>query len=51
MKNAPKNVKISSYHHDMLKNHCEKSGIKIYKFLEKLIDENCKPKKKDIYDE
>ena len=51
MKNESKNVKIGTYHHDMLKKHCEKSGIKIYKFLEKIIEDNCKPKKKDIYDE
>jgi len=51
MENTSKNVKISTYHHDILKKHCEKNGLKIYKFLEKLIDDNCKAKKKDIYDE
>ena len=49
MKNNQKNVKISEKHHEMLKNHCEKNGLKIYKVLEKFIEEYCKPKKKDIY--
>ena len=44
-----KNVKISVKHHEILKNHCEKTGIKIHKLLEKLIDDYCKPKKRDIY--
>ena len=51
MNTTIKNVKISSKHHEMLKIHCEKYGLKIYKVLEKWIDENCKPKKKDIYGE
>jgi DNA polymerase III delta subunit len=50
MKAQQKNVKISEKHHEMLKTHCEKNGLKIYKYLEKLILENCK-KKKDIYGE
>ena len=33
----------------MLKNYCDKNGLKIYKVLEKHIEELCKPKKKDIY--
>jgi hypothetical protein len=49
MENNQKNVKISEKHHEMLKNHCEKNGLKIYKVLEKFIDELCKPKKKDMY--
>ena len=49
MENKTKNVKISEVHHEMLKVHCEKNGLKIYKVLEKWIDENCKPKKKDMY--
>ena len=44
-----KNVKIGEKHHEMLKAHCEKNGLKIYKVLEKFIEEYCKPKKKDIY--
>jgi hypothetical protein len=51
MENTQKNVKISQKHHEMLKNHCEKNGLKIYKVLEKFIEEFCKPKKKDIYGE
>ncbi len=35
----------------MLKNHCEKNGLKIYKVLEKFIEELTKPKKKDLYGE
>lgn len=47
--NKSKNVKISEKHHEMLKTHCEKNGLKIYKVLEKFIEETCKPKNKDIY--
>ncbi len=48
-----KNVKISEKHHEMLKTYCDRSGLKIYKVLEKWIDENCKliVKKKDVYGE
>lgn len=45
-----KNLKISVEVHDILKTYCDKEGVKIYKFLEKLIIKNCKPKK-DIYGE
>lgn len=45
-----KNLKISEYHHDLLKNHCQKKGLKIYKFVEKLIEENCK-EETDLYGE
>ncbi len=51
MENKSKNVKISDKHHDMLKKYCEKNGLKIYKVLEKWIEDYCKPKKKDIYGE
>jgi hypothetical protein len=51
MKMKTKNVKISEKHHDLLKDYCAKQGLKIYRVLEKLIDETCKPKKKDIYGE
>lgn len=55
MENRTKNVKISIKHHEILKLHSEKNGLKIYKILEKLIDklvdEQPKPKKKDIYGE
>jgi hypothetical protein len=49
MENKQKNVKISEKHHEMLKDHCEKNGLKIYKVLEKFIEDLTKPKKKDIY--
>lgn len=45
-----KNLKISVESHTLLKKHCDKNGIKIHKFVEKLIYENCKDKK-DIYGE
>jgi hypothetical protein len=51
MENKSKNVKISEKHHEMLKTHCEKNGLKIYKVLEKFIEELTKPKKKDLYGE
>ncbi len=51
MEKKNKNVKISEKHHELLKKWCDEKGIKIYKILEKWIDENCKPKKKDIYGE
>lgn len=43
-----KNLKISIETHTILKNYCEKRGLKMYKFLEKLIIDKCKPKR-DIY--
>jgi hypothetical protein len=45
-----KNLKISKEVHDILKKYCEKKGIKMYRFLEKLILEKCK-EKPDIYGE
>ena len=45
-----KNLKISVEVHDLLKKYCDKNGIKMYKFLEKMIIEKCKDKK-DIYGE
>jgi hypothetical protein len=45
-----KNLKISEEVHEILKSYCDKRGIKIYRFLEKLIIEKCKDKK-DIYGE
>jgi hypothetical protein len=43
-----KNLKISVEVHDILKKYCDKKGVKMYRFLEKLIVEKCK-EKKDIY--
>ena len=45
-----KNLKISVDVHNVLKSYCDKKGIKMYRFLEKLILEKCK-EKKDIYGE
>lgn len=44
-----KNIKISERHHEMLKKHCEEKGLKIYKVIEKWVEEQCKPKKTDLY--
>lgn len=43
-----KNLKISLEVHNVLKTYCDKNGIKMYRFLERLILEKCKDKK-DIY--
>jgi len=45
-----KNLKISEEVHSTLKKYCDKEGLKLNKFVEKLIEENCKTKK-DIYGE
>jgi hypothetical protein len=49
-KSKIKNLKISSETHEVLKKYCDKNGIKIYKFVERLIIEKCK-EKPDIYGE
>jgi len=41
-----KNLKSSVEAHDILKKYCDKRGIKMYKFLENLIIEKCKEKKR-----
>lgn len=47
-----KNIKISEKHHEMLKSHCKKTGLKMYRVVEKWIDEFIKPRNmKDIYGE
>ena len=46
-----KNVKISDKHHEILKIYAEKNGMKIYKIIEKWIDQNCHNKKDTLYDE
>jgi coproporphyrinogen III oxidase len=51
MKTVSKNIKISQKHHEILKSHCDKNGLKMYRVVEKWIDELSKPKKKDIYGE
>jgi hypothetical protein len=45
-----KNLKIDKDVHALLKNYCNKRGIKMYRFLENLIIEKCKDKV-DIYGE
>jgi hypothetical protein len=45
-----KNLKISIEVHDILKKYCDKQGVKMYRFLEKIIIERCK-EKPDIYGE
>lgn len=51
MNSVRKNVKISEKHHEMLKMFSEKNGMKIYKVLEKWIDQNCRIKKDGFYAE
>ena len=48
--NGIKNLKISKEVHKVLKDYCEKKGIKMYWFLEKMILDTCK-EMKDIYGE
>jgi len=43
-----KNLKINEESHSLLKNYCNKNGLKMFSFVEKLILEKCSPKK-DIY--
>jgi hypothetical protein len=45
-----KNLKITESTHKILKNYCEENGLKMFSFVEKLIKENCSPKK-DLYGE
>ena len=45
-----KNLKISKEVHEILKVYCDKRGIKIYHFLERLILEKCTGKKDNYED-
>ena len=45
-----KNLKITPNTHEILKKYCEENGLKMFAYVERLIKENCKPKK-DIYGE
>jgi hypothetical protein len=45
-----KNLKISVEVHDILKTYCEKHGVKMYRFLERMIIDKCK-EKPDVYGE
>ena len=58
MRNVLKNIKVSENHHKVLKEYCDNNGLKMYRMVEKWIDEVCKtnnpieqPKKRDIYGE
>tara|TARA_R110000824_G_scaffold210778_1_gene396639 strand:+ start:1627 stop:1800 length:174 start_codon:yes stop_codon:yes gene_type:complete len=48
-----KNLKIDSKTHSLLKNYCEKKGLKMFAFVERLIKETCSnvglTKKDDLY--
>tara|TARA_R100000908_G_C3634921_1_gene73948 strand:+ start:271 stop:441 length:171 start_codon:yes stop_codon:yes gene_type:complete len=49
-----KNLKIDSKTHLTLKTYCEKNGLKMFAFVEKLIMENCVNryrKKDDLYND
>lgn len=50
-KNKVKNVKISVDHHIKLKKYCDKNGFKLYRVLEKWIDQNCVERKSSLYGE
>lgn len=52
MERVTKNVKISEKHHKILKEYADRNGLKIYRVIEKWIDE-LEPmgKKRDIYGE
>lgn len=45
-----KNLKISEKHHTLLKTYCNQKGLKMYKFIEKIIEDTCKDVT-DIYGE
>jgi hypothetical protein len=45
-----KNLKISEYHHSILKTYCKNKGLKMFNYIEKLIEEKCKDDT-DIYGE
>ena len=40
-----KNIKIDSGVHKLLKDYCNKNGLKMFQFVEKLIKEKCSVKK------
>ena len=45
-----KNLKITPHSHKLLKDYCEKNGLKMFSYVETLIRGQCTPKK-DIYGE
>ena len=50
MSKRTKNLKITPETHSVLKDYCEKNSLKMFSFVENLINEKCKPKK-GLYDE
>ena len=46
-----KNLKIGEEHHNKLKKYCDENGFKMYRIVEKWIDQHCKVKKDDLYGE
>jgi len=46
--NRVKNIKICEESHKLLKDYCNKNGLKMFAFVEKLIKDRCEPKR-DIY--
>jgi hypothetical protein len=46
-----KNIKISEKHHEVLKKYCVVKGLKMFKVIEKMIDELTKNNRKDLYGE
>jgi len=50
-----KNLKIDTKTHSILKSYCEKNGLKMFAFVEKLIRQSCSKisynKKDDLYDD
>jgi hypothetical protein len=45
-----KNLKIREEYHRILKRYCKKHGLLLSRYIEKLIEKNCK-QKSDIYGE
>ena len=46
-----KNLKIDSKTHSALKSYCEKNGLKMFAFVEKLIRERCTNVRYSLYDD
>jgi hypothetical protein len=40
-----KNLKITPKTHEILKEYCERNGLKMFAFVEKIIREKCETKK------
>lgn len=49
-KKTIKNLKINPEVHQVLKSYCQKNGLKMFAFVEKIIIEKCKPQR-DVYGE